>query len=179
MKRRSLLAALVPVAACSRRDEQGASYLAALIAAIHDSGRIVVTEHSFELDAYDMNQGKSLLPGTVVYRTVELSPAQKATLLQSIERLDSKTQDAVPACIFEPHHTIHFHTKGRLRSTMRICFACSQMQWDETSATPPWALYRVLHDAIKALGLEPERDWRALAREHLRKLSSRPPSMST
>lgn len=175
MKRRLLLSVLLALAACAREPQEGERYLAALSDAIRQADRIVVTEHSFKYDAYDMDNGKSLLPQTVVYKTVELNPAQRDAFLSTVEQLDSKTQDAFAACIFEPHHTIHFHAKGKLRSTMQICFACGQVQWDEGSATPPASLYRGLDAAIKAMGLEPTRDWPALATAHLRTATQQSP----
>lgn len=172
MKHASIFAILLLIAGCAQK--QGKTYLNELSNAIHDSDRIIVTEHSFELDAYDMDKNVSLLPETVVYRTLELNQEQKNMFLSAIKQLDPKTQDAFPACIFEPHHTVYFHVKGKLRSTMQICFGCGQVEWSATQATPPWSLYGGLQSVIKNLGLQPERDWPILAQEHLKQMSNKP-----
>lgn len=173
LTRRSLLTFAAVATGCTRpnSDGEGARYLAALDDAIRGAARIVVSEHSFELDAYDMEKGRSLLPEPLVYRTVELSAAQRHAFLAAMTGLDTRTQDAFAACIFQPHHSVFFHAKDGLQSTMKICFTCSQVQWDATSATPPWSLFRGLGSAIEALGMEPSRDWPALAQTYLQGLA--------
>jgi hypothetical protein len=175
MQRRTALATLAVIAAgCTREPQAGGRYLATLSDAIRGADRIVITEHSYPLDAYDADKGKSLLPESIIYKTVELSPMQKAAFLSAIAPLDPRTQDAFPACIFEPHHTIHFHADGNLRSTLQVCFQCGQVEWDGSAETPPWSLYAGLGSAIRAVGLEPERDWRALALARLESMPRQP-----
>lgn len=149
-------------------DREGRQYRQELTELIRKSDRIVVTEHSYEYDAYDMDAGKSLIDDEIVYGTRELDAAQKAFFLSTIEALDPKTQDAIAACIFEPHHTIEFYAAGKLASTMDICFQCGQVEWDKTRASPPWALYSGLAAVVEHIGFSPDRDWATLAKRHLK-----------
>ena len=55
---------------------------------------------------------------------------------------------------------------------MKICFTCGQVQWNATGATPPGSLIRGLGAAIQALGMEPSRDWHALAQTYLQSTSA-------
>ena len=148
-------------------DREGRAYITELSNMIRGSDRIVVTEHSFQDDAYDADSGKSLIPNDVIYGTRQLTSQQRELFLSTINQLDPKTQDAFPACIFEPHHTIRFYAGDKLKSTMDICFQCGQVEWDATSTTPPWSLYSGLATFIKDVGFQPERDWAALARRHV------------
>lgn len=148
-------------------DQEGRAYQEALAETIHRSDRIVVTEHSFQYDAYDTDTGKSLIRNEIVYGTRELDASQADLLLSTVKGLDPKTQDAFPACIFAPHHTVRFYAASKLISTMEICFECGQVKWDATRATPPWSLYAGLATFIKGIGFSPERDWSALAKRHL------------
>jgi hypothetical protein len=151
-------------------DGDGAKYRDALSALISRADVIVVTEHSFELDLYDMDANKSLIPTDIVYGTRAMSPAQKSGFGSAIGKLDPKTQDAFPACIFEPHHTFRFYLKKKLISTLEVCFKCGQVEWDgiNSRVAPPWSLYFGLAQAVKSVGFQPERDWTALAKKHVR-----------
>lgn len=148
-------------------DSSGAEYRNQLAEMIRRSERIVVTEHSYAFDAYDSKAGKSLIPDEVVYGTHELSGGQADFFLDTVNGLDPRTQDAVTACIFEPHHTIRFYAADESVSTMKICFKCAQVEWDGSELDPPWALCTGLAAVVKAAGFSPERDWQALAQQHL------------
>ncbi|WP_374354232.1 hypothetical protein [Chitinimonas sp.] len=165
-----VMAALIFLTGCfhgSVASSDGAKYIAELGEMIQRSDRIVVNEHSFELDAYDFAAHKSLLSHDVIYDSRELNRQQKALFLATVQQLKPETQDAFPACIFEPHHTVLFFSGVKLISTMKICFQCGQVKWDASTTTPPWALYSGLSGFISGIGLQPVRDWRALARQHL------------
>jgi hypothetical protein len=165
MRTRTLsLLLLLLIAGCEAGG--GRQYIDDLSAMIRRSDRIVVTEHSSSLDAYDFESETSPLPEQVVYATRELSQAQRQKFLHTIENLAPAIQDAFPACVPEIHHTVHFYSHGELISKMEICFECGQVIWNATKATPPWALYSGLASFIEDIGLEPERDWDALAKKH-------------
>ena len=85
--------------------------------------------------------------------------------LTTMESLDSKTQTGFSGCIIEPHHRIDFFTDGERTSRMHICFKCNQVSWDGTTATPPEGLYEGLRTFIRAIGMQPSRDWKLLASE--------------
>lgn len=145
----------------------GLEYRARLAETIRRSDRIVLTEHSCPLDAYDSGRGRSRIPDEVVYGRCEFSAALRDRFLSSIDGLDPQTQNAVTACIFEPHHTLRFYAGDALLSTMAICFKCSQVKWDGADVDPPWTLYPALAEVVKSAGFSPERDWTALAEQHL------------
>ena len=159
-----IVALLVPFFIAGCESGGGRQYRDDLSAMIEGSDRIVVTEHSSELDAYDFESKTPVLPEKVVYETRELSPAQRQSFLQTIEDLDPTTQDIFSGCVPAVHHTVEFYSRGALVSEMQICFECGQVMWPATRATPPAALYAGLASFIKGLGLEPQRDWEALAR---------------
>lgn len=149
-------------------DTEGQRYIQALVSAIDSADRIVVTEHSFDYDAYDVESQRSLLDQPVVYATKELSQEQVAAFRSSLSALDPATQDAFAACIFEPHHTVTFYRSGQPQSDMRICFECAQVEWEATSVAPPWSLYGGLREFVSSIGLQPDRDWRELAMERVK-----------
>ena len=168
--RTALLLALLCIASCGSSDGSGDGrrYLNDLTTLIQRSEQIVFTEHSSGFDAFDEKNETSLVPDEIVYRTRELSPAQKKMFLRTMQNLDPKDQDAFPACVPEIHHTVRFYAGRKLISTMGICFECGQVDWDGTKArVPPQMLYSGLASVVNHIGLESERNWAALARKHL------------
>ena len=102
-----------------------------------------------------------------MYGTRELYVSQKEFLLSKVRSLDPKPQEWSSVCLFEPHHTMRFYAADKLTSTMEICFKRSQVEWTATKANPPGSLYSGLAQFIESIGLSPDRDWSALAKEHL------------
>jgi hypothetical protein len=144
----------------------GESYKLALVSLIRASDRIVATEHSDELDLFNVD-GKTELTEQIIYETVELSSAQRTYFEKTVQALDPTTQDAFPACIPSIHHTLKFYAAGKLLDTIDVCFECGQVIWSGTRATPPWALYPGLAKVIEHIGFSTERDWAAVVREHI------------
>ena len=165
MKFWKFLLLVIALSACSRTGSS--AYLTALEEAIRSADRIVITEHSSPFDTYDAGSGKPLATSELVYRTVELSNSQRSQFLSLVEGLDPKEQDALPACIFEGHHTIRFYAGAKLVSSLQVCFGCGQVEWPVTNATPPWSLVPGLEKVIRNAGLLPKRDWAELARAQL------------
>jgi hypothetical protein len=166
LTRTVLLLVLFLLAGCESGG--GRQYIDDLSATIRRSDRIVVTEHSSWLDAYDIKSQTSPVPDKLVYGTRELSQAQRQKFLDTIRNLDPTTQDAFTGCVERFHHTVQFHANGKLISEMEICFECGQVTWLATRATPPWALYSGLASFIEDIGFKTERDWDALAMERAR-----------
>jgi hypothetical protein len=140
---------------------EGQYYKTAVGAAIAHADRIVVSEHSSDVDS-DQESISSYKP--VTYREITMTPAQKAMFASNIGAMPPATQDAFPACIFNGHHTIKFYAGQKLTSTMEICFECGQIRWNGSQNNPPWALSSTLKAVIENLGLSPKRDWYALAK---------------
>lgn len=167
----AIFLAVFLIAGCERGG--GRDYIHDLSAMIRHSDRIIVTEHSWEMDVFDPDTGKSLIPEEITYGARELTAAQKQMFLNTVENLDPKTQDAFSACVTEVHHTVSFFAHGRLVSSMGICFQCGEVVWDGTQATPPWSLYSGLESVVKQIGFEPKRNWFELAKQHLTEASAR------
>jgi hypothetical protein len=147
-------------------DTQGQRYLWALINAIDKAEAIVVTEHSYRTDAMDRLGPKKSVQRVYASRT--LSQAQIAAFRADLAALDPTTQTWFSACMFEPHHTVTFFRAGKAHSALEICFECAQVEWPGMSDMPPESLNRGLYAFISRIGLQPKRDWRALALEHYR-----------
>ena len=156
-----------PVHAAHRDD--GRRYVEILENEISSADRIIVTEHSFEFDAYDYEAKKSQIEIPINYNTVELSPLQKVGFAEAIRGLNPATQMGASLCIFAPHHSIAFYKAGVQTSLMEICFECDQVEWRKANFLPPESLYPALSALISGIGLQPERDWAKLAAEHLGK----------
>mgnify|MGYP004711758149 CR=1 FL=1 len=128
-----------------------------------DADRIVVVEHSYR---YDTNEGinSDTPPPERRYREVVLAGNDKQPFLATLEGIDPYVSQWVAACIFEPHHRFEFY-KGNTRThALEVCFRCNQLEWDGAKNPVPQAFYQGLRPFIERLGMQPERDWQALAR---------------
>ncbi len=52
---------------------------------------------------------------------------------------------------------------GKLIDSIELCFECVDVEWNGSTATPPWSLYDGLEAFVNSLGLQARRDWLALA----------------
>jgi hypothetical protein len=144
--------------AINNPNEPGGKYLSDLLTAIYSADEITVTEHSSMVDYLrpernpDDYKEKS-------YTVVIVSPSEKRELIEIVGALKTKTQEAFPACIFDPHHRIALYSKGKLASTMELCFECGQIEWDGTRQTPPWSIYGGMKTFIAGIGLHPKAEW--------------------
>ncbi len=139
---------------------EGAAYRADLIKAIRQSSKIVVTEHSSEIDF--IQAGQSPTQKEIVYRSVTLTQRDRENFVAAIEQVSDEPQRAFAACVFDPHHTVYFYTQGKLSSKLAVCFECSQQEWKATKHRPPAAIYGGLAQFIKSVKLSPEREWVSL-----------------
>lgn len=147
---------------------EGREFRDALLAAIDQADQIVVTEHSSPWDAFDAELNRSLIEQEFEYARVSLSSEQETRFRDIVAQVDPATQNWASACIPAFHHTVRFYQAGILKSTLQICFECSQVRWDGIKGvTPPGAIYQSLEQAITSVGLNPKRKWSALARQRL------------
>jgi hypothetical protein len=145
-------------------------YKMAFIDAIRRSNRIVVVQHSFKFDLYDVEAHKSLIPEEVVYQSRELDTKQKDDLLATMKAMPEKVQEWETMCIFEPHHRIEFYLDSGEVSSMEICFRCQQVQWSGSAMRPPLAFLGTIASFFERVGLATRRsrdDWSAMAKAHL------------
>ena len=138
--------------------EPGGRYLSDLLAAIRNADEITVTEHSSRVDFLRPERNPDDYKEKV-YQVVKVSPNDKLQLIEIVSMLETKTQNAFPACIFDPHHRIAFYSKGKLTSTMEVCFECGQIEWNGTGQTPPWSIYAGMKTFITEIGLHPKAEW--------------------
>lgn len=139
----------------------GAGYQQVLIEAIRTADRIVVTEHS---NIFDRHAGARYDGPYVVYRSHPLSDDERAALLRRLESIDPHaTMD--PMCLFSPHHAIELYAGERRDSTLEICFACGQLEWNAVSAYYPDELLVVFKELVVRSGMTPEQNWREKASE--------------
>ena len=175
----AILLALILVSACGEAPDQeidgsfapvsesGRRYIEILATEISAADRIVVTEHSFELDAYDEQLGKSRIAEPIIYATLELSATQKRQFSRLASEISPITEDGSLLCIFEPHHSIAFYTSGIETSVMHICFSCGEVRWLKANLIPPAKLDEELSKFILSIGMQPERDWVEMAEARL------------
>jgi hypothetical protein len=148
---------------CERLAEPGKRYIDDLGNLIGRANRIEIVEHSSPMDFIDSKTGELLSSKELTYRRLTLTNSQKEGFKSSVEALDPKTQDAFPACIPVAHHRIEFFVDNKLIDTMEVCFECGQVEWGGSKAAPPWSLYSGLESFILSVGMQPKRDWIALA----------------
>ena len=80
----------------TQRAAEASEYQQTLAKLIERSDRIVVTEHSDQFNAFDVNAGKSLIQSEIVYGTRVLDASQKSLFLSMVKGLDPKLQNAFP-----------------------------------------------------------------------------------
>ena len=169
--RRSILAFLLllafPAGASIEADivrnaPAAASYKAELLRLIRGARRIVIVEHSNPLDLGSVD-GRAPAPRPErVYGVRTLNDEQRAYFLLRIGEVAPDLPTWSTACAFVDHHTIYFFEGTGDPVRMHICFHCGDVEWTGKSKAVPLDLIDALSDEVKANGLSPERDWRAL-----------------
>ena len=145
----------------SSLSSEGEQYKAALLNSIKKSTKIVITEHTHPLDAYDESKKSGPLKSEITYKSVTLDKEQTDYFIEAVAKMPAETQDAFAACLFYDHHRIYFINSNGTQTKMNICFHCSQIEWDAISISPPWAIYETLSNVITHLGMTPEDNWQA------------------
>ncbi|HYQ21903.1 hypothetical protein [Stenotrophomonas sp.] len=142
---------------------EGKPLLDDLVRTARNADRIVVIEHSSE---YDTAEGihSATPPQERTYRQVVLAGQARQSLIATLEGVDPYVSMWATACIFEPHHRFEFYTGKQRTHTLEVCFQCNELQWDGAKNPVPQALYQDLRPFITSLGMQPERDWKSLAR---------------
>ena len=138
------------------------AYKNELLATIRDARRIVIVEHSNPLDLTPVG-GRAPAPRpTRVYGVRTLDTAQRQYFLDRVGSLSPDLPKVVSFCAFVDHHTIYFFGAGGAPTRMEVCFECGDVEWTGRSKSAPIGLVAALSDVVKASGLSPRRDWRAL-----------------
>jgi len=143
-----------------------ASFKAKLLAAITRADRIVVTEHSLASDLRDPKTYRPLSEDEIIYGSRELDDKERLSFAAIVSDLIEEPKDNPSLCIFAPHHTVRFFSRGENYAVMNICFGCGQITWGEGPVFNPRWLIPGLSVLVKQIGFEPKRDWRSLAEMH-------------
>jgi hypothetical protein len=160
-----------PVAQVAPSNPEGEQFKEALLAAIAAADRIVIAEHSSEMDdeaalSRHLDDQTIPLPAMVTYEEKELTQAQRGTFAASIRSMPAAAQEAFPACVMETHHTLRFYSGSELKSTMQVCFKCGQFNWDGSTLLPPAAVVETMHGFVSSIGMTPKRDWPSYLAQH-------------
>ena len=142
----------------------GKPFLDELAQAARKADRVVIVEHSYVHDNSDIDIHTKFLPERK-YKEVALTGPAKETLASSVAAIDPYVSMYASACIYEPHHRFEFYRKSKRINTLEVCFSCAQLEWDGAKKTEPQAFYQGLSKFIETVGLQPERDWHALAKQ--------------
>ena len=131
---------------------------------IEKADKIVIKEHSSKFDFFGVGLGVESAP-TYTYARKELSPGEKILFLEGVRNLRGKKKTDFTLCIFVPHHTIDFYEGGQLKSSMKICYKCNDIEWNGTKYETSGDVFKALTPAISRAGMQTHRDWDALAKQ--------------
>ncbi|HTE42539.1 MAG TPA: hypothetical protein VK629_17095 [Steroidobacteraceae bacterium] len=140
---------------------EGCRYKQALIEAIDSSDRIVVSEQSTGSELRTKESDQAAEP--VVYGRKKMGWIARQQFKRSVREISDQDQQTFALCVAEYHHKIEFYSKGKVQSTLLICFHCGQSYWDAHRLLPPQELFKALTPVIERAGFRTERDWVALA----------------
>lgn len=153
--------ARVPAPSLTRdRALDGAIFKQALSEALHAATRVEIVEHS---SPWDLRKDERR-PGEKVYGSVRLEPAALEAFRGAVGRLDAGTKTIFMACVPAYHHRINLYEGAELASVLDVCFQCGILEWTGAGYVEPQALWPLLATTVTQAGLQPHRDWKALAR---------------
>ena len=145
-------------------NSDGKPFLDDLSRATREADRVVLIEHSYIYDNTDVDIHSKFLPERK-YKEVVLAGAEKDRFLSAVGAIDPYMSMYASACISEPHHRFEFYRNGKRMNTLEVCFQCGQLEWDGTSKGEPKTFYQGLAKFVKSVGLQPDQDWHALAKQ--------------
>lgn len=138
------------------------AYRDALVTLIHASRRIIIVEHSNHLDLGMVNGVNPPRRSDRVYATHVLSPLQQAAFGARVARVPGVLSSGYDSCAFVPHHALFFYPKSGKPIRIEVCFHCGEIKWPAHPGKVPDGMIEALEDTVRAVGLSPERDWKAL-----------------
>ncbi len=139
-------------------------YNQALVEAIQNADKIVIKEHSNQVDFFGTIPDYSAAPQYTYARKV-LSPGEKILFLEGAKKLKGDKSRGLTNCLFAPHHRIDFYELGQLKSSMKVCYKCNEIKWNGTSYQPSEDVFDAVTPAINRAGMKANRDWDALANQ--------------
>jgi len=132
--------------------------------------RVELVEHSW-IGEVTADDGKSV-DRIIEYRRVVLSDDQ-LHILSQVAHKESSTPTTQSVC-FRPHHTIEIHGKGGDVKRLRVCFQCSNTEWDDEGlpnsnidfGITPQIFIDEFRGLVDDVGMSSHRDWYGLATRH-------------
>lgn len=154
-----------------------------MIAIVRLADKIILTEHSSQVDSVDSERGTSLIPIDIVYKTKTLTNEQSTFLVDLLLKADKEagarqTADLKPfntrevgvkPCLFSPHHSISFFLKKRELGQVSIDFDCGKAEWAGSGAEVPGPFISSFYEFWKRAGIEPYENWEKLADQYLKR----------
>ncbi|NHZ66922.1 hypothetical protein [Massilia genomosp. 1] len=151
-----------------------------IIAVVRSADKILLTEHSSQLDALDSEQGLSLIPIDIIYISKILTKEQSALLIDLLlegdkessvsQRVDLKPfmpEVGAKSCLFSPHHSIIFFREKRELGKITVDFVCGKAEWRGSAAEVPGPFVSRFYEFWKSAGIEPHKNWEKLADQYL------------
>jgi hypothetical protein len=148
-----------------------------LMLALEKADRILLVEHSCWVDFLSEANATTKEPPRYEYRTVDLSESAKTVFIQGVRHLKPKRVAWTSACLFEDHHSIRFYERNMLKSTMKLCFKCSQVSWDGSKAGEPDGFMQVASSIFLAKGFELKKDWQEMAQKYAQENPKKAPEV--
>lgn len=128
-----------------------------LAGAIEGADTIVLTEHSDRLDER-RSDGEyiDLENPKYEYSRTTLNTPDRIRLVSALRKVDPGRSWSRKACSFVPHHTLTLTRAGK-ETKLRICFACSQVRWEDDARFE--ALIPIMKEFVRSQGMNPDADW--------------------
>lgn len=135
-----------------------------LLDAIQDADRIVIREHSDKNDFFGIVPELET-PPEYTYATKELTIGDKILFLDEVRVLRGEAKIGSVNSLFTPHHTIDFYEQGALKSSMKINFSNSALNWNGTNQQESQDVFKALNGVVTRAGMQPNRAWDELAKQ--------------
>lgn len=128
-----------------------------LAGAIEGADTAILTEHSDRLDERRSDgEYVDLEHPKYEYSRTTLTTPDRTLLVSALRKMDPGGTWGRKACSFVPHHTLTLARAGK-ETKLRICFACSQVRWDDDARFE--ALIPAIKEFVRSQGMNPDADW--------------------
>jgi hypothetical protein len=144
-------------------NEEAEKYKLALVEAIQSSDKIVIREQSNKIDFFELIPDLNNAP-QYTYALKELNTGEKILFLASARNLKGGARTMKTDCLFVAHHTIEFYEGGILKSSMEVCYKCSDVKWSASEYDAPQDIFQALTPVITSAGMQTHRPWDEMAK---------------
>jgi len=158
-------------------NEEARKYNLVLVNTIENADKIVITEHSHKVDFFGTIPGLENTPHYSYARKV-LSAGEQVLFLANVRNLKGLAKSENTSCLFVPHHTLDFYEEGLLKSSMQICYKCSDITWNATHYKASEDVFQALTIAITGAGMQTHRTWDEIAKQrYIAENQAKPPGI--